>query len=148
MAFHFSLEALLRFRRSLERQQELLLQEANYQVSLIRRQIADIDLLLASRAAQTRQELRQGVAAAELHFGEDCESMLRHHRKHLERQALQKEELRRERMEALKAARRGREVVETLRQQQFQVHRQDETRQEQRRLDDQFLLRRNFLPRS
>jgi flagellar export protein FliJ len=148
MAFVFSLEALLRFRKSLEHEEELLLQEANYQLSLVQRHISDVDSQLESLHKRLQQELQQGLSAAELHFRNECGVTLLQHRTRLEQEAVQKEKLRRERLESFQVARRGRELVETLRQHQSQLYRQNEMRQEQRRLDDQFLSRRSFLRRS
>jgi flagellar export protein FliJ len=148
MAFVFSLEALLLFRKSLEHQEELLLQEANYQLSLVQRQISEVDSQLESLQKLLQHELQQGLSAAELHFRNQCGVTLIEHRRRLEQDAVRKEKLRRERMESFQIARRRREVVETLRQHQWQLYRQNETRQEQRQLDDQLLSRRSFRRRS
>lgn len=133
---------------SQEHQEELLLQEANHELSLVRRQIAEADALLESLADRVQHELRDGSTGAELHFDNECGVALLERRKVLEREAVQKEKLRLEKLDSFRAARRRREVVETLRQHQFQLYRQEENRQDQRQLDDLFLLRRNFLRRS
>jgi flagellar export protein FliJ len=148
MAFVFSLEALLRFRKSLEHQEELLLQEANFQLTLLQRQVSDINSQLESLHKRLQHDLRQGLSAVELHLRNECGVTLMEHRTRLEQEAVRKDKLRRERMESFQIARRRREVVETLRQHQWQLYRQNEIRQEQHRLDDQFLSRRSFLRRS
>jgi flagellar export protein FliJ len=142
MAFRFSLQALLRFRQSLERQQELRLQQAQHQVALARRAIEDLDRHVAATAARCAGELSTGLSAAELQFETLCRTVLLEHRHHLEQMLSQSEEIRSSCTQALRETRRQREVVDTLRQRQLQVHRQHEKRAEQRYLDELFLLRK------
>jgi flagellar export protein FliJ len=143
MAFRFSLQALLRFRKSVEHQQELLLQEANHQVARVRHEIESVDGCIAEMAARGTRELTSGVSAAELQFEGLCRSVLLQHRRQLEKALAECEEIRVHRSQAFHQARRQREVVDTLRQNQLQLCRQEEKREEQRYLDELFLLRRN-----
>jgi flagellar export protein FliJ len=147
MAFRFSLHALLRFRQSVERQQELLLQEANHQVALARAAIEAVDGRMAEMAAKGARALDCGVSAAELQFEEHCRSVLVEHRHQLERTLAQREDIRARRSQEFHQARRQREVVDTLRWQQLQLYRQQEKRKEQRYLDELFLLRRRSVYR-
>jgi flagellar export protein FliJ len=148
MAFRFPLEALLRVRQGLERQHELRLQEANHQVAMLRQQIENVCRDAENIVAQRRPQLESGVSAAELHFDVLCRSILNERRDALEKQLVESEALRRTRSEGFLQARRQREVVDTLRLHQLQEYEQQEARQEQRRLDDLFLLRRAYLRRS
>ncbi|MBZ5706042.1 MAG: flagellar FliJ family protein [Acidobacteriia bacterium] len=147
MAFRFSLQALLRFRKSVEHQQELLLQEANHQVALVRHEIESLDKRMAEIAVRGALELTSGVRAAELQFEGLCRSVLLEQRRQLEKVLAQREEIRVRHRQAFHHARRQREVVDTLRQHQLQLYRQQEKRKEQRSLDELFLLRREFLRR-
>jgi flagellar export protein FliJ len=147
MAFRFTLHALLRFRQSVERQQQLLLQEANHQVALVRREIEVLDGHLGAIAAHDAGELENGVRAAELQFQLLCRAILLGHRRQLETTLAQREEVRISRSQAFHEARRQREAVETLRQLQWQAYQQGQKRKEQRYLDELFLLRRAFLRR-
>jgi flagellar export protein FliJ len=147
MAFRFTLHALLRFRQSVERQQQLLLQEANHQVALVRRGIEVLDGHLGAIAAHDAGELENGVRAAELQFQLLCRAILLGHRRQLETTLAQREEVRISRSQAFHEARRQREAVETLRQLQWQAYQQGQKRKEQRYLDELFLLRRAFLRR-
>jgi flagellar export protein FliJ len=148
MAFRFPLEALLRLRQGLERQQELRLQEANQRVAILRQQIEDLRREMESIAARRRLEHEFAISAAELQFDLLCRSVLTARQHVLEKQLVEAEAYRQSRSEEFKQARRQREVMEMLRRHQFEDYQQKEARQEQRRLDDLFLLRRAYLQRS
>jgi len=142
--FSFSLETLLRIRQSRERQQELLWQQANFQVATVQRQIEGIQSQIAARASRQRRELQSGWSAAELQFDLLCRTQLQ------ERLQCLQADLAKARVsqaccaENFRRARQQREVLETLRQQRLQLHRQQVSRQEQRQFDDVFLARRTF----
>ena len=147
MPFRFPLQTLLRFRQSLERQQELRLQEAHQQVAAIRQQIARVRQSRAELDLEELRELQSGVSAAQLHFHILVRSLLAKRRESLEGELARREESLRERQQEFQAARRQREAVATLRDGQLRAYTQTEARREQRRLDDLFLLRREFLRR-
>jgi flagellar export protein FliJ len=147
MAFRFSLETFLRVRLSLERQHELLLQEANLRVALLRRQIAGVDSGRETNLERQRPHLESGLSAAELQFDMLCDSVLLERRGDLERQLVAAEVLRHSRNEEFQQARRQRETMDTVRRRQLEIYRQQEARQDQRRIDDLFLLRRAYLRR-
>jgi flagellar export protein FliJ len=148
MAFLFPLEVLLRVRQGLERQQELRLKEANLRVAMLLRQIEDVHREVRDIVARRRPQLESGVSAAELQFDVLCRSVLNERRHALEKQLLEAEAFRYSRSRDFQQARRQREVVDTLRLHQLQAYHQKEARQDQRRLDDLFLLRRAYLRRS
>jgi flagellar export protein FliJ len=145
MAFHFFLDAVLRLRQSLERQQELLLREANQQMNAVQLRIDHLNTQLALYAAQeTQQSILSG---AELHFMGLCRSVLLGQRGSLEKRLATAQTIRNSRMTSFRQARQQREVLETLRHTQVQLYRQNEARQNQRQLDDLLLLRRAYLQR-
>ena len=148
MAFRFPLETLLRVRQGLERQHELRLQEANQRVAMLRQQIEDTHSEMRNISARRQPQLEIGISAAELHFDVLCQSVLTERQHALEKQLVEAESLRHLRSEDFLQARRQREVIDTLRRHQLQDYQQEEARQNQRRLDDLFLLRRSYLRRS
>ena len=148
MTFRFPLEALLRLRQGLERQQELRLQEANHRVAILRQQIEDLRTEMENIEARRRLEYELAISAAELQFDLLCRSVLVTRQHFLETQLVEAEAYRQSRSKDFKQARRQREVMEMLRRHQFEDYQQQEARQEQRRLDDLFLLRRAYLQRS
>ena len=147
MAFRFSLATLLRFRQSLERQAEILLQEANQQAAGLQRALEETDQAIAGVSAADAQALQTGVSAAQLQFDLLRRKVLLHRRKELEEELARAKKAQLQRLQEFHSARQQREVVETLRQHQLQCYREEEGRREQRRLDDLFLLRREFLKR-
>jgi flagellar export protein FliJ len=147
MAFRSSLDVLLRVRRGLERQQELVLQEANRQVAAREGQLDAIRIQIAANAQRELLQLQSGLSAAELHFALLCRSTLQARSHAVETELLKAQALQQSRARSWRLARQQREVLETLRQRQLQAYGQQATRQEQRRLDDLFLLRRAYLSR-
>ena len=148
MAFRFPLETLLRVRQGLERQHELRLQEANHLVAMLRQQIENVHSEMHNISARRQPQLQSGISAAELHFDALCRSVLAERQHAFEKQLLEAEALRHVRSEEFLQARRQREVIDTLRRHQLQTYQQEEARQDQRRLDDLFLLRRSYLRHS
>lgn len=141
MAFHFSLDVVLRVRQSLEHQQELLLREANHRVMTLEQQVEELNAWLAADSQQELQQLVCGLSAAELHFDLLCRSALLERRRALEKDAVEARAARNNCAASFHQARQQREVVETLRQRQLELYRQLEARKQQRQVDDLFLLR-------
>jgi len=141
MSFRFRLEALLRLKRSLERQQELLLAAAHQQVAVLERQAHAIRAARASLLNSRNQAAAiGGMPASQLHFYENRGSLLEALEKSVNRQLEDARKLRLARSAALAAARRERELPESLRNRQLREYRQQESRREQRQLDNLHLL--------
>jgi|ERR1700683_905824 len=147
MAFHFPLEAVLHFRRSVEHQQELRLRSANQQVARVQNMIEQMDLRRQELYAAQSQELTAGITAAELRFGLQCETELLRRRRELEQQFMRLQQLREQQREIFHQARRARETLESVRDRQLRIYKKEALRREQRSLDDLFLLRREYLRR-
>lgn len=147
MSFHFPLQAILHFRQSVERQQELRLRAANQLVARARQGIERVDERRQSMHAERSRDLEAGVTAAELRFGLKCEAELVGQRREIELQLVHLEQLRDQQREIFQQARRVRETLENLREQLFSLYKQAALRREQRNLDDLFLLRRRYLRR-
>jgi flagellar export protein FliJ len=147
MAFRFPLESVLRLRQNLEHQQELLLQQANQKVLAITHQIEQLETTNAESAKRQLLQLQSGVSAAELQFDLLCQSMRMQLRHALDRKLAEAQGARDACFENFRQARRRREVVEAVHHNQLQLYRQHEARQNQRRADDLFLLRRAYLQR-
>ncbi|MGA8199820.1 MAG: flagellar FliJ family protein [Candidatus Sulfotelmatobacter sp.] len=147
MPFRFSLQAVLHFRQSMERQQELRLRAANQQVARGQHGIEQIELRRGALQSEQSRGLGAGITAAELRFGLQCEAELLRHRKELELQLARLQQLRDQQREIFQQARRARETLESVRDQQLKFYKQEAARREQRSLDDLFLLRREYLRR-
>ena len=147
MAFHFPLQAVLHLRQSMEHQQELRLRAANQQVARVQHMIEQMDLRRQEFHSAQSHELRVGMRAAELRFGLQCETELLRRRRELEQQLVRMQQLRDQQRDVFHQARRAREMLESVRDRQLRGYDRDALRREQRSLDDQFLLRREYLRR-
>ncbi len=141
MAFRFPLEALRKLRQSEERQQELLLQDANQRVAALESRIAEVEAQISRSEGAQLRKLENQVTASELQFDLLCRSAAREHQRALQKQLLAAIVLRDTRRESFRQARHRREVLDSLRNHQLQAYRREEIRQEQRRADEAFLLR-------
>jgi flagellar export protein FliJ len=148
MAFHFPLHAVLHFRESLERQQELRLRAANQQVARVRHLIEQLDARRQELHSAQAKTLSTGITAVELQFELLCETEMLRHRRELEQQLARLEQLREQQREVFQQARRVRETLEAVRDQHVRRYKKEAARREQRGLDDLFLLRRVYLRRS
>ena len=147
MPFRFPLQALLHFRQSLEHQQELRLLAANQQVARVRRQVEEIDGSIREAHSRQTKQLGTGTTMAELRFLLLCEAALDQRRQELKQELGSQEKSRDEQREIFHQARRQRETLDSLRNQQFRSYQVEAVRHEQRELDDLFLLRRARRPR-
>jgi flagellar export protein FliJ len=147
MPFHFSLQAILHLRQSLERQHELRLRAANQLVARVQRLIAQLDERQNALRGNQAQALHAGTTVAELRFTLSCESMLLQQRRDLERELTRLQKLRDEQQKVFQYARLQRETLASLRARQLHEYEREAARRQQRQLDDLFLLRRAYLQR-
>jgi flagellar export protein FliJ len=144
MAFRFSLDPLLRFRRSLEHQEQERLAKASARVAEVEMQVEELSSALGNFAEREAGQMQSGMTGAEIQFDLLCRSAMLRRREELQTELVCREELRAVCREALQKARRERETLDSLREQQLNTYLQEEKRREQRRMDDTFLLRRSF----
>jgi flagellar export protein FliJ len=147
MPFHFRLQAILHFRQSIEHQQELRLHTANQQVAKVRRMAEQVDARRQELAAEQGRGLSVGVTAAELRFGLQCEAELVRQGKEIQLHLQRFEQLRDQQRELFQQARKARETLEGVHDQQLRLFEKQAQRREQRSQDDLFLLRREYLRR-
>jgi flagellar FliJ protein len=148
MPFHFPLQTVLHYRQSMEHQQELRLRAANQQVARAQHLIEQMDLRTKELRSMEMEELSSGTSAAELQFGVLREAAMLRRRWEFEQQLIRVQQLRDQQREIFQQARRAREMLESLRDQQLSLYKKDAARREQRSLDDLFLMRREYLHRS
>jgi len=144
MAFQFSLQAVLVFRQSVERQEELRLLAANQQVIRLRRLIEQLTDRMISIQSREAAHLTSGITAAEMHFHQACQSALEQQRQIVVTELQKVEKLRDQQRAIHQRARRERETLELLRDRDFREYHRLAIRKEQRRTDDLFLLRQTF----
>jgi flagellar export protein FliJ len=147
MAFHFALHVVLHFRESLEHQQELRLRAANQRVAQVRHLIEQMDARRGELSSTQSRELSAGITAAELRFELQCDAELMRHRGELERQLVVLQQACEQQRKIFQEARRARETLESVRDQQLRLYQKESARREQRTLDDLFLMRRQYISR-
>jgi len=147
MAFHFPLQSVLHYRVSLEHQQELRLRAANQRVARVRHLIDQIDQRSRQLHSMQLAQLGAGITAAELRFELQCEAELQRERRNLEQQLAVLQKACDQQRELFQQAKRARETLESVRDRQLRLYQKDFARREQRRLDDLFLMRREYLRR-
>lgn len=142
MPFRFPLAALLKYRESIEEREDLLLRNAQQQVSGIRNQILQIQEQQRVLMEEYSKTLRSGVVASELHSFIGHKQQLELALDQLNRMLKEAENRRNQQRKVYEIARQKREVLSTVRDRQMQRYQIEEGRREQRQLDDLFLSRR------
>ncbi|HEV2398287.1 MAG TPA: flagellar export protein FliJ [Candidatus Sulfotelmatobacter sp.] len=143
MPFHFSLQSVYQLRRSIEHQQELRLRAANQQLTKIRRLIEQNEGCIRESDASSSRELQTGTTSAELRFVATKQRVLLQRGQELQYELGRCQTARDQQQRIFEKARRERETVENLRDWQFQEFSREQSRREQRRLDELFLLRKS-----
>jgi flagellar biosynthesis chaperone FliJ len=140
MAFRFPLETLLRFQKSLERQQELLLQIANHEVANLIQRIEKTQSAMNWVRDEQQRALSSGERAVEMHFLVEFRKSLLAQQALLQTELEKREAERRKQMQLFQEIRRKRETTEALRDRQLHSFRERQSREVQRQTDDLFLL--------
>lgn len=144
MGFRFSLAEVLRFRKIVEYQQEMRLLEANRVLLEKRSQIQRVDEYLQARSSCLRRHLQEGTYASELQFEILSGEGIYARRKGLAEAAMRLEREREQQRENVRKARAAREILEAVRDHHLRLYREQKQRQEQRSLDEMFVMRRKF----
>ena len=145
MAYHFSLESVLRVRRGQERSARLKLEAIVSEQSAARaklEQITETGLVLKRRF---QDELKNILKGSELQFEVTRESNLELSRTRIRSRFVDLEQQRLAQVRICLDARRNREVLESVRLQKLERYRIESLRREQQDLDDLFLMRRQFM---
>jgi len=143
MSFRYSLQAILRLRQSLERQEE---QRLFIAVGVVARLRNDLELLEEQRFEEKRRafdEMASGSSGAILQFIAICDKAYAGKKRSLELQLEQAEKKRLEQLEKYKKVRQDREILEGLRDRQEEAYNLEFARREQQAADEAFLTRKN-----
>lgn len=147
MAFRFRLQVLLRLKESQEHQHRILLEQANAKVQEWQSRIAQTDEKIATTRRIRQHSLAEGASSAEMSFLELGYTRLALHRQELVKELAHLRELQDSCLQTYQCLHRDREALDTLRRSQMQRFQIEETRQEQKQIDDFFLLRREHFRR-
>jgi flagellar export protein FliJ len=143
MAFHFTLEAVLRLRQSLEDRELLLLQSLLTRRAALRSEVEQ----LRQSSFNLEQEAKQAMLlrptpAVEIHFAMARLQGLDRRQQLLREQLRQLESAIVEQRLRYRQQRRNREALEALREAQLRDYQLTQRRREQAQLDELHLLRR------
>jgi len=140
MAFQFSLEPVLRLRRSEQRQQELILQKMNEQVNRITFALQSIEDEI--RQVSSERNHQADLIGAEIHFDQQRCDILAQRRAYREFLLQKAREQQAQAMKEFQRIWQRREALEILRRREQQAYVFEEARREQRVQDDLFLQRK------
>ena len=145
MPFHFSLQAVLRFRNSLERREYLALQALLSRKSDLLREMKNLQSARKRLEMDLRDLLQsKGLSGAEL---EVVTAQNKSCSRTAERLEVQLEEIQQQillQSELYGQQRRQRETLESVRDRQFHEYQTLEQRRQQATLDELYLIRRNL----
>ena len=148
MAFRFSLQAVLRLRRSYERRERLRLEIITRRRLHTQQQIDELKSEILGAKDRLARTLQKGMPAVELHL-EVAQANVRAKRQEVMAEQLAKlTQEHRAQQVAYQHAQQQRQIIENLRARLFAIYQQIQARREQQQLDDLFLIRREVgLPR-
>ena len=142
MTFRFRLDAVLRFRESVERTEEAALHRIVQEVAEVELEIHRVNLKMIGLREQRERDLTRTIPAVHLMEIAERELELRKLNDGLHSRLQQLESQRLRQLAIYQTARQNREVLKELREQQRHAYQLEQGRREQKALDDLFLTRR------
>jgi flagellar export protein FliJ len=146
MAFHFSLDAILRMWRSREKFERLRLETIAARIQRLRREIEAVEQASREDRRNLAGTLSEGMAASQLQFAALCTDEQRRFRDLMEKQFAELAKHHEIQRKIFEHARRQRETLENLRSRKLEVYRTEGARRAQQEMDELFLTRRNSMP--
>jgi flagellar export protein FliJ len=141
MSFRFSLAAVLKYRKNLEQREYLALGRVHQEIAQVEAQLSRCQERLSEITNLRAAETARGIASVHLQDAYQRERGFEMQRDELQ---VKLQELKIKKLQCLKAyelARQKREILDELRNQQLQAYALDQSRREQRQVDDLFLSR-------
>ena len=141
MPFRFRLDAVLRFRESVERTEEAALHRIVREIAEAQLELQQVDLKQSHLREQRERDLAKKLPAVHLLEIAEREQELAQVADRLRSQLQQLDLQRVKQMAIYQSAHQDRQVLSELREQQQRSYGMDQKRQEQKMLDDMFLAR-------
>jgi len=141
MAFHFTLEAVFRLRHGQERMERLRLDAILSELAQARARLQQMSGQFLESRRRFQKELGETLAGSALQFESLRVAGVAAARLSLQGQIGEMEQRRSLQMQKYLQARQRREILENLRQRKLDQYRIEQSRREQRELDDLFLMR-------
>ena len=143
MAFHFSLDAVLRMWKSRERFERLRLETLTAKIQRLRREIEALDEGSRQDRRNVASALSEGMIASQLQFASLCTDGQHRFRALMEKQVAELMKQHEAQRKLFEHARRQRETLESLRDHKLEIYRAEEAREIQQQMDEMFLARRS-----
>jgi flagellar FliJ protein len=140
MPFRFSLQAVLRWRLSLERREQLRLDLITRETTRTRNERENARLDRANALHLFQGKLRAGMNSVELQFELASDQARKMRIAALGERLSKLEDLRRRQIEVFYKARQQRKILENLRDKQLSKYELDLSRRQQQQMDDRYLL--------
>ena len=140
MPFHFSLQAVLRWRESFERSERLRLQMISSEVVKAQQLRDQAKVDRTSNLSAFQKSLHQGMNAMELQFELASDRARQRRIAALNDHVTKLEDLRRRQLDVFRKAQQQRKILENLRERQLAAYQVTQSRREQQAMDDRFLL--------
>jgi flagellar export protein FliJ len=140
MPFRFSLETVLHFRKSVEEAERATLQQIAQAIAGVQENLRKLDAQGQSLRERRNLELSKGLAAAHLQEWNEKEDILIRTINGLKEKLQQLEVSRQKQLVVFQNAHRDRELLSRVREQRRKLYLVDEARNEQKQMDDLFLL--------
>jgi flagellar export protein FliJ len=142
MSFRFSLSAVLRYRESIEQREHFALEKIQQEIVRVELRIRQVEEHCSTATKNRAAELAHGIRAADVKSAYDYQNALEQQREML-RTLLQELKMKwRQQLASYELARRNRETLEKLRDQQLDAYSREQAKREQAVIDDIFLSRR------
>jgi len=146
MAFHFSLEPVLRLRASYERLERLRLLAIAAVIIRVRSEIAALALASGEARRNAQEKLAAGLVGVDLHLELVADKARAVHRRALDERLATLERAQERQRLAYHSARQKRQILENLRLRRWEEYRRDQSRREQRLIDELHLIHRSTRP--
>lgn len=141
MPFRFRLDAVLRFRESVELTEEAVLHGIVREIAEAQLELEQVDLRQSQLRQQREHDLAQKLPAVHLLEIAERERELSQVAERLREHLQQLDSQRVKQLAIYQSAHQDRQVLSELREQQLRADGLDQRRQEQKMLDDMFLAR-------
>lgn len=141
MPFRFTLETVLRFRKSVERSEEITLQKIVQEMARLQHELQRLEEGQQLLREQRDNDLRKGLAAIQLQELSETEQRLAITAEDVRRRLRELETVRLAQLAKFREARQNREVLSEMRRQKHELYEREQRRREQKTLDEIFLAR-------
>jgi flagellar export protein FliJ len=141
MPFNFPLATVLRYRESIEQREQLALERIQNEITRVELQIRQVDDECSAATEKRGAELTQGMSAVEMQSAYEYQRALEQQGEALRALLQDLKKKWQQQLASYEIARRNRETVDELREQQLEAYSREQAKRAQAAIDDVFLSR-------